>query len=139
MKWYFMEAVPLFIIGTLVLFVLNLTGVLGLLEQGGAPVVRGWLGLPVEATGPFIFGFLRRDYGAAGFLNLQERGLLNVNQVVVSLTVITLFLPCIAQFFMMIKERGLRTSLAIAGFILPFAVLVGGLLNLVLKTFGITL
>lgn len=136
---YFKEAVPLFILGTLVLFILNRTGLLGIIQRGGAPVVRDWLGLPVETTGPFIFGFLRRDYGAAGFFQLQQQGLLNPNQVVISLVVLTLFLPCIAQFFVMIKERGLWTSLAIAGFLLPFSVLIGGLLNLVLKILGVSL
>ncbi len=55
------------------------------------------------------------------------------------MVVITLFVPCIAHFFVMIKERGLRTAFAIAGFILPFAVLVGALLNGFLRVTGIEL
>lgn len=136
--WYFKEAVPLFIIGTLILFFMNWFGLLQVLESGGAPVVRGLLDLPAQTTGPFIFGFLRRDYGAAGFFALQQQGLLTGNQVLVSLTVLTLFLPCIAQFFVMIKERGIRTGLAIAGFLLPFSVAVGAVLNYVLTKFGVT-
>ncbi|MBI4331327.1 MAG: ferrous iron transport protein B [Chloroflexi bacterium] len=135
--WYFKEAVPLFVLGTLILFILNWLGAMAFLQRGGAPVVRDWLGLPVEATGPFIFGFLRRDYGAAGFFNLQQLGMMTPNQVVVSLTVLTLFLPCIAQFFVMLRERGLKTAMAIAGFLLPFSVFIGGVLNFVLNTFGV--
>ena len=45
---------------------------------------------------------------------------------------ITLFIPCIANFFMIVKERGWRTATAVAAFIIPFAVLVGAALNAVL-------
>ena len=82
-------------------------------------------------------GFLRRDYGAAGLFQLQKQGLLNTEQVVVSLVTITLFIPCIANLFMIIKERGVRTGLVIALFIFPFAILVGGLLHRVLMWLNI--
>ena len=41
-----------------------------LLERGLAPLIQGWLSLPVETTKVFILGFLRRDYGAAGLFAL---------------------------------------------------------------------
>jgi ferrous iron transport protein B len=50
---------------------------------------------------------------------------------------ITLFIPCIAQFFMMIKERGLKRSLWITAVIFPIAFGVGGALNFLLKWIGI--
>ena len=46
---------------------------------------------------------------------------------------ITLFIPCIANFFMIVKERGWKTGLAIAAFITPFALGVGAALNFVLR------
>jgi len=42
---------------------------------------------------------------------------------------ITLFIPCIANFFMILKERGWRTGVAMMGFILPFAFGVGALVG----------
>ena len=42
---------------------------------------------------------------------------------------ITLFMPCIAQFFMIVKELGWRISLVIAIFVFVFALAVGGALN----------
>jgi len=36
----------------------------------------------------------------------------------------------------MVKERGLRTALAITAFIFPFAFAAGGVLNMVLKVAG---
>ena len=127
------EAVPMFILGTLLLFTADRTGFLTLIKRLGDPIVMGLLGLPEKATESFIIGFLRRDYGAAGFFMLSKNGIMNARQVCVALIVITLFMPCIAQFFVTIKERGLKTTLAIAAFVLTFSLGVGGLLNWILK------
>jgi ferrous iron transport protein B len=53
-------------------------------------------------------------------------------QALVAAVTITLFIPCIANFFMIVKERGWRTATAVAAFIIPFAVLVGAALNALL-------
>jgi ferrous iron transport protein B len=138
-EWYLKEAVPLFILGTLILFTLDRTGVLPWLEHVTSPLVVGFLGLPDKATDAFLIGFLRRDYGAAGFFALRQRGLLDGVQSLVSLVVITLFVPCIANFFVMVKERGAAATLAMVAFIVPFAFLVGGILNWALRALGVTL
>ncbi|MBI5285984.1 MAG: ferrous iron transporter B [Deltaproteobacteria bacterium] len=136
-EWYLREAVPLFILGTFILFVLDKLNILKLVEGFASPIVVGLLNLPPKATEAFIVGFLRRDYGAAGLLTLQRDGFLDPTQVVVSLVTITLFVPCIANFFMIVKERGLKTAIGMAVFIFPFAVLVGGVLNYILRTFDV--
>jgi ferrous iron transport protein B len=138
-EWYLREAVPLFILGTLVLFVSDKLGLLYILERFASPVVVGLLGLPVKATEAFLVGFLRRDYGAAGLFVLAKAGQLDAVQIVVSLVTITLFVPCVANFFIIIKERGLKTALGMVSFIFPFAFLVGGVLNLVLRSLGVVL
>jgi ferrous iron transport protein B len=138
-EWYLKEAVPLFILGTLLLFALDATGFLHRIEIFAQPLVSGFLGLPPEAAGSFLLGFLRRDYGAAGFFALREAGKLDGVQSLVSLVVITLFVPCIANFFMMVKERGLATASAMVAFIVPFAFAVGGFLHWLLRTLGVSL
>ena len=65
--------------------------------------------------------------------------MLDANQVVVALVVITLFVPCIANFLVMVKEQGAKKAVAIVGFILPFAFFVGGLLNWALTLLHIRL
>jgi ferrous iron transport protein B len=70
---------------------------------------------------------------------LSMEGLLDPIQVVVSLTVMTLFVPCVANFFMMVKERGIKTALYMVAFIFPFAFGVGGALNWAIRTLNITL
>jgi ferrous iron transport protein B len=138
-EWYLREALPLFVAGTLVLFALDALHLLALLTDGASPMVEGLLGLPPAAAQAFVLGFLRRDYGAAGFFKLQREGLLDPLQTVVALVTMTLFVPCIANLLVMIKERGLRTTLVMAGFIFPFAVAVGALLNHGLRGLGVSL
>ena len=132
-EWYLKEAVPLFILGTLVLFFLDKMDILAWLEDMASPVIVHFLGLPSQTTETFLMGFLRRDYGAAGMFDLARKGLLNENQVVISLVTLTLFVPCLANVFMIIKERGLKTAFAMMSLIIPFALCIGGILNFILN------
>ncbi len=136
MEWYIKEAVPLFLLGTVLLFTLDKTHVLPWLINAGKPLVTGWLGLPPEASASFLLGFLRRDFAATGLFAMQSAGLLSPVQALTAIVTITLFIPCIASTFMIAKERGARTAVAMVVFILPFAFLVGGLLQRALVFFG---
>jgi ferrous iron transport protein B len=138
-EWYLKEAVPLFILGTLILFAADKLRVLTFVEKISSPVIVGLLGLPKEATAAFLIGFLRRDYGAAGLYSMQKAGELSPVQVLVSIVTVTLFVPCIAQFFVTVKERGMKTAVAMTAFVFPFAILVGSVLNFSLRFLGVTL
>lgn len=133
LKWYLMEAAPLFVLGTALLFVLDKLNILKLIEKMMSPLVVVLLGLPQKATDAFILGFLRRDYGAAGLYALSKQGFLDGIQILVSLVVITLFVPCVAQFFVTVKERGLKIASIIGAFVFISAFLVGGFLNFALR------
>jgi len=137
MEWYLKEAVPLFFLGTFVLFIFDKLHILTAIQRVAEPVVSGFLGLPLQATDAFLIGFLRRDFGAAGLYDLAKQGLLDPNQVLVSLVAITLFMPCIANFLMIVKERGVKTALSIGAFILPFAIMIAGGVNWILAIFNI--
>jgi ferrous iron transport protein B len=133
MFWYLTEVVPLFIIGTLALFLLDQTGALAAVQRAARPVVTGLLGLPGETSSAFVMGFFRRDYGAAGLYQIQQAGGMDALQVLVSLVVITLFVPCVANLLVIIKERGWKTALAIVGFIVPYSIFVGAVVNAVAR------
>lgn len=135
LEWYLKEAVPLFVLGTFLLFCLHKLGILSVIEDAAAPLVVNLLGLPKETAGAFVMGFLRRDYAAV--LVIKEGGLDPV-QMLVALTTITLFVPCVANLFIMVKERGLKTALFITSFIFAFAFLFGGLFNFTLRTLEVT-
>jgi ferrous iron transport protein B len=137
-RWYLGEAVPLFLIGTALLFVLDRIGGLVWLAAAARPIVSGWLGLPPRLAEVFVMGFLRRDYGAAGLFDLAGKGLLTGVQAVVALTVMTLFVPCVANLLMIVRERGPRVALAILVFVTVVAVATGTVLNHGFAIFRVT-
>ena len=138
MQWYFFEVFPIFILASILLWAGDKTGLLALATNGLEPVVR-FIGLPSETALVFLYGFFRRDFGAAGLYDMYSSGVILGIPLVVAAVTLTLFIPCIAQFSVMLKERGIKTALAIALFIFPFAFFVGFILNLVLTTLGVSL
>ncbi|GHT88023.1 ferrous iron transport protein B [Betaproteobacteria bacterium] len=133
LKWYLIEVIPLFLIGTFIMFVLDRIGVLPWIIQAGEPLVTGWLGLPPEASAAFVMGFLRRDFGATGLFALGSQ--LSMVQAVVGMVTLTLFVPCIASVMIIFKEQGWRIATLMLALIIPTAFFVGGLLNHFLRLF----
>ena len=138
MGWYFLEVFPLFILASVLIWIGQVTGLFTKIVAMVVPMVK-FLGLPAQAAVAFLFGFFRRDYGAAGLYDLQRTGVMTGNQLLVATVVLTLFLPCIAQFLIMRKERGWGVTLAMSGVILGTAFAIGWLLNTALVVTGVTL
>jgi ferrous iron transport protein B len=136
LQWYFVEVLPLFILASVLLWAGNLTGLFDFVMRGLEPLVE-FIGLPSKTAVAFLYGFFRRDFGAAGLYDLHNSGILTGIPLVVAAVTLTLFIPCIAQFLVMLKERGIKTALAIALFTFPFAFFVGFVLNLILTTLGV--
>jgi ferrous iron transport protein B len=137
-KWYFKEVLPLFILASVLIWFGQLSGLFGLIVRILEKPIK-MIGLPGEAAKIFLFGFFRRDYGAAGLYDLNKHGLLTGTQLVVACVALTLFLPCVAQFLMSIKERGLKTGFGIAIFVLFFSYTVAYLVNLILVALRVVL
>ncbi len=128
-RWFLGEALPLFVLGAVLLFFFDRWGWLGKMIAASRPLVVNWLGLPAEAATALLMGFLRRDYGAAGLFALARGGQFDAVQIIVAAVTLTLFLPCLANLLMIVKEFGGRVATILALFVIPFAVLVGGTLN----------
>ena len=135
MKWYFMEILPLFVVASLLIWAGRLTGVFGWLTSSLVPVVRA-LGLPDSTSEIFLYGFFRRDFGAAGLYDLSEGGALTTGQVLVASVALTLFMPCVAQVLVMARERGAKTTAAIAAVVIATAFGVGFLVRQGLELVG---
>ncbi len=135
MHWYFLEVLPLFLFASVLMWAGKLTGLFDLAVRGLTPVV-GALGLPARTASIFLFGFFRRDYGAAGLYEMTRTGALTPRELTVAAVTLTLFVPCIAQFLMMVRERGKATAIGMFLFITPFAFGVGWALNLALRGLG---
>jgi ferrous iron transport protein B len=136
LEWYLKEVIPIFLLGTALLFLLDLTGILDRAILLGKPLVVNWLGLPPEASAAFLMGFLRRDFGATGLFVMNTQGLLAARQIVVAMVTITLFIPCFASVLMIARERSYKTAVALTVLIFPLAFLIGGGLNQILSFTG---
>jgi ferrous iron transport protein B len=134
LEWYFKEVLPIFILASIFIWAGRITGLFDVAISAIAfPSVL--IGLPEEAAIIFLFGFFRRDYGAAGLFDLASRGLLNYPQIIVAMVTLTLFAPCIAQFLVMLKERGLKIGIIIFATAIALAFGIGYLTH---ATLGIT-
>ncbi|HEX2865442.1 MAG TPA: ferrous iron transporter B [Ignavibacteriales bacterium] len=118
------EASFWFFVGALAVGIMQLTGLLTVWQDILKPFTTMWLKLPKEAANAFVMGMVRRDFGAAGLFHLK----LSPMQITVAITTITLFVPCIASFVIMLKERGWKQGMIIWGGTWIFAFLVGGIL-----------
>ena len=122
------EAIPVILVAIFFITLLYQAGVFDSIADFTAPGVRGLLGLPEEAVSALAIGFLRKDM-AVGMLGTLS---LSAGQLVVGSVVLAMFFPCIASFFVLARELGLRDMLKAAAIMVAAALVAGGLLNLVL-------
>ncbi len=124
LQWYLLEVTPLFVLASVFIWLGRITGLFDAIVAVLSYPVQ-WVGLPEEVATVILFGFFRRDYGAAGLLDMVEKGAIGGVDLVTTAIMLTLFVPCIAQFLIMVRERGWQAAFLIAGFIFPFAFLCG--------------
>ncbi len=134
-RWYFAEILPLFLLASVILWAGDLTGLLQRATALLVPLVK-LIGLPAGAAPAFLYGFFRRDFGAAGLYELARQGLLTPAALTTAAVTITLFVPCIAQFLVMKKERGLKVALSVLAAATAIAFVVGGLVGWALRVLG---
>jgi len=131
--WFLKEAVPWVLAGVLLVNLLYTLGVIGFVGRLASPVIEGLLGLPEEAVGGLVVGFLRKDV-AVGMLEPLH---LSLRQIIVASVILSMYFPCVATFAVMIKELGVKDMLKSAAVMIVSAVVVGGLLNLVMWALGV--
>ncbi|PKQ20297.1 MAG: ferrous iron transport protein B [Actinobacteria bacterium HGW-Actinobacteria-6] len=123
--YHFMKEVAVFFLaGAALISTLSITGALAWVQTAAEPLTVGWLHLPKEAATAFVMGFVRRDFGAAGFFTMN----LSSAQLLVAMVTITLFVPCVASVMVILKERGWKYLAGLLITSVSGAFLVGGLL-----------
>lgn len=127
--WFVKEAVPWVLVGILIANILYTLGIIDFVGRYAAPVVSGVLGLPKEAVGALLIGFLRKDVAVGMLAPLN----LTLAQLVVASVVLTMYFPCVATFATLVKELGVKDMLKSAAIMIISTLLVGGALNLVLR------
>lgn len=136
--WNFLsEAVPLFIISSVMISVLNFIGFLKWLQQALAPVVVNMLHLPAQFSDVFVMGLIRRDFASVGLLGMagleDSARTLSDLQILTASIVVTLFVPCIAALIVIFKERGIKEAVILWLSTFTISVAAGAV---VARTFG---
>jgi ferrous iron transport protein B len=127
-KWFLKEAIPFVLCGVLVVNILYSLRIVEFVGNITAPIITGILGLPKDAVGALIIGFLRKDVAVGMLLPLG----LTMKQIVIASIVLTMYFPCIATFSILIKELSLNDMVKASGIMLTSTLLVGGVLNVLL-------
>jgi len=126
--WFLKEAVPWVLAGVFIINILYTSGIIGFIGNLLRPVITGIFGLPPEAAGALIIGFLRKDVAVGMLIPLQ----LNSRQLIISSVILTMYFPCAATFAVMLRELGIKDMIKSALIMLISTITVGGLLNLIL-------
>ncbi len=120
-RGFFMEAVPLVLLGILFVGALDAMGVTAFLSRLLAPVFSGLLGLPAEAAAPILLGILRKDVAMGMLASLG----LSPSQLVVATVALAMTFPCIATFIVLWRELGGRRMAASLGIMIVSALAAG--------------
>ncbi len=122
------EALPIVLLGVLVVNILYFLKVFDVIANLTSPVITNVFGLPKEAVAAIAVGFFRKDV-AVGMLGTLD---LTAKQLVVAVTVLAMFFPCIATFVVLFKELGVADMFKSILVMLISSLIVGGLLNVIL-------
>jgi ferrous iron transport protein B len=139
MKEFLYIAIPLLIAGSIIFGWLELTGISRLIEAPLAPLTVGILGLPAFTAICLIYGVLRKEMAmemlaiASGTFIFST--VMTPVQIFVFCLVVTLYVPCIATFGVIVRELKWRWALGSAIFTIILAVIAGGIAHLVLMFF----
>ncbi len=127
-KWFLKEAIPFVLLGVLIVNLLYSLGIIAFIGRFAAPVITDLLGLPIEAVGALMIGFLRKDIAVGMLAPLG----LTLKQLIISSVVLTMYFPCVASFVILLKELGIFDMLKAALIMVGSAIIVGSILNLLL-------
>jgi len=129
LKWFIKEAVPFVLLGVLIANLLYTFGIIQFIGKITAPVFNHFLGLPEEAAGALIMGFLRKDLAVGMLIPLN----MTLKQLIVASVVLSMYFPCVATFTVLLKELGVIDLLKSTVIMVLSALIIGGLLNMILS------
>ena len=124
-KWFLIEAVPIVMLGVLLINILVYFRLFDFLTAIFAPVIKGLFGLPREAVVALAIGFLRKDVAVGMLMPLA----LSAKQLFIAVTVLAISFPCIATFAVMFKELGFKDLVKSTLIMIFVSLIVGTLLN----------
>ncbi|RKY30486.1 MAG: ferrous iron transporter B [Candidatus Omnitrophota bacterium] len=129
LSWFFSEALPYVLLGVLFVNILYYLKIIDFLAVIFSPIMTRIWGLPDQAIGALIVGFLRKDV-AVGMLRPLN---LSVRQLIVGVTILTIYFPCVATFVVLLRELKIKDMLKSIAIMLSTALVVGGVVNFILS------
>ena len=127
MVGFLREALPVVLLGVLLINILYSLGIMDAIARFTAPVVVKLFGLPKEAITALVIGFLRKDVA----IGLLAPLALSPGQLVVASVVLAMFFPCIASFVVLARELGVVQLVKSMSIMIVAAIAVGSILNLI--------
>ena len=127
-KSFITTGIPYVLFGVFIVNLLYSSGIISFISEITAPIVVNVLGLPKEAVGSLIVGFLRKDVAVGMLLPLG----LTLKQLIIASVVLTMYFPCVATFVVLIKELGMKDMIKSAFIMIGSTLLVGFVLNMVI-------
>ncbi|MFA5033755.1 MAG: ferrous iron transporter B [bacterium] len=128
LKAFILEAMPLIIVGIFIVGILDSLGVTSFIANFLGKPILSILGLPKETISVMLLGVLRKDVSIA----LLAPYHLSIKQLMIASIFMVLYLPCIATFFTMSRELGIKNTLKIVFIMFFTSIILGALLNLIL-------
>jgi ferrous iron transport protein B len=107
---YFVEVLPMIAVGVLALNLLDALGAIAVVTEAVKAPARILFGLPEGIAPILILGFLRKDVSIALLAPLR----LSSGQFVTASVFLALYTPCVAAFFTLARESGIRGAFKIA-------------------------
>lgn len=98
------DTVPTFVIGGIVIAVLDYYNGFMKLREWCAPITVEFLKVPENAANLFVMSIIKRDLGAAGFYSMVTDGSFTQQEILITLVVLTLFVPCFASQMILFKQ-----------------------------------
>lgn len=127
-RMFIREAIPWLFAGIVLINILYSVGIIEWLGNLTAPIVVGLFGLPKEAISALVIGFLRKDLAVGMLLGLGMTGM----QLVVAVTILTIYFPCAATFAVLFKELGIKDLSKAIVIMIITVLIVGTLMRLLL-------
>lgn len=128
MKEYLGDALPLILVGVLFVDLMQLSGLTNWIAKIARYPVEHILGLPADTTPLLILGCLRKDVSIA----LLQPFNLPPQELVVACVFMAMYLPCVATFFVMLRESGWKDTFRVIALTLCMAFLSSWVLRLIL-------
>lgn len=139
MKEFLFIAMPLLLVSSIFLGMLDYYGILAEFQKLFAPFMEQILGLPDYASTALIFGIFRKEMAfetLAVLAGTADLGAVMVApQLYIFAVVSVLFVPCISTIAVLYKEMGLKIATMVSAYTLSLGMIFGALLNAIFKLF----